>query len=180
MALPWRVGENLHLDVARRGDIFLDQHAARAEGGLRLAARAFQRGVEFGVLVDAAHAAAAAAGYSLDQHRIADFVGLLLEEFRVLTLAVESRHDWNAGLLHQRLGAVLQPHRADRRRGRADEDDAGVRAGVGEIGVLRKKAIARVDAVAPAASLLRSGFVAQIAVRGSARADAMGFVGERT
>ncbi len=31
------VGENLHLDVARRGDVFLDQHALVAEGRFRLA-----------------------------------------------------------------------------------------------------------------------------------------------
>ena len=72
-----RVGEHLHLDVARRGDVFLDQHARVAERRLRLALRAFERGLELGVLVDAAHALAAAAGHRLDQHRIADLVGLL-------------------------------------------------------------------------------------------------------
>ena len=35
-----RVGEHLHFDVARRGDIFLDQHAPVAERALRLALRA--------------------------------------------------------------------------------------------------------------------------------------------
>ena len=38
------VGEHLHLDMARRGDVFLDQHARVAERGLRLALRAFERG----------------------------------------------------------------------------------------------------------------------------------------
>ena len=59
-----------------RGDIFLDQHARIAEGGLRLALRGFQRGLEVGVALDLAHALAAAAGHRLDQHRIADLVGL--------------------------------------------------------------------------------------------------------
>ena len=50
---------------------------ASPNDALRLALRAFERGVELGVLVDAAHALAAAAGDRLDQHRIADLVGLL-------------------------------------------------------------------------------------------------------
>ena len=59
------VGEDLQFDVARMADILLDQHAGIAEGGLRLALRGFQRGVEVGVLVDAPHALAAAAGAAL-------------------------------------------------------------------------------------------------------------------
>ena len=141
------VGEHLHLDVARRGDVFLDQHARIAERRLRLARRAFQRGVELGVLVDAAHALAAAARDRLDQHRIADLVGLLLEELRVLQFAVIAGHDRHAGLLHQRLGPVLQPHGADRGRRRSDEHDAGRRAGFGELRILRQEAVARMDAV---------------------------------
>ena len=80
IAVP--VAEHLHLDVARRGDVFLDQHARIAERRLRLALRALERRLEIGVLVDAAHALAAAAGDRLDQHRIADLVGLLLEKRR--------------------------------------------------------------------------------------------------
>ena len=69
------VGKNLHLDVARRGDVFLDQHAFVAEGGFRLAHGSGERGLEIGVAVDPAHALAAAAGHRLDQHRVADLVG---------------------------------------------------------------------------------------------------------
>ena len=54
VAMP--VGEDLNLDVARRGDVFLDQHAAGAERRLDFADRAFERRLEVGVLVDAAHA----------------------------------------------------------------------------------------------------------------------------
>ena len=126
------VGEHLDLDMARRRDIFLDQHAIVAERRRRLAHRAFERLVEIGVPVDAAHALAAAAGDRLDQHRIADLVGLALEELRILLLAVIARHHRHAGLLHQRLGAILQPHGADRIRRRADEHDAGLRAGFRE------------------------------------------------
>ena len=111
-----------------------------------LADRAFERGFEIGVLVDAAHAAAAAAGRRLDQHRIADLVGLLLEEFRVLPFAVIAGHDRHAGLLHQRLGAVLKPHGADGGGRRPDKDHTGSRAGFGEVGILGQKAVAGMDA----------------------------------
>jgi hypothetical protein len=77
---------------------------------LRLALRRFQRGVEAGMLVDAPHTLAAAAGDRLDQQRIAELVGFLLEEFRLLPLAVIAGHHRHAGFFHQRLGAVFQPH----------------------------------------------------------------------
>ena len=112
---------------------------ASPNDALRLALRAFERGLELGVLVDAPHALAAAAGHRLDQHRIADLVGLLLEKRRLLPLAVIARHDRHAGLLHQRLGAILQAHGADRRRRRADEHDAGLGAGLGELRHSRKE-----------------------------------------
>ena len=99
------------------------------------------------MLVDTAHALAAATRDRLDQHRVADLVGLLLEELRVLQFAVIAGHDRHAGLLHQRLGLVLQPHGADRRWRRADEHDAGRRAGLGELRVLGQEAVARMDAV---------------------------------
>ena len=109
------VGEDLQFDMARMADVLLDQHAGIAERALRLALRGFERGVEIGVLVDAPHALAAAAGHRLDQQRVAELVGFLLEEFRLLPLAVIAGHHRHAGFFHQRLGAVLQAHGADRR-----------------------------------------------------------------
>ena len=141
------VGENLDLDVARRGNKFLDQHPAGAEGRLAFADGAFERGREIGVLFHEPHAPPAAAGRGLDQHRIADFVGLLFEEFRVLPLAVIAGHDRYAGLLHQRLGAVLQAHRANSRGRRSDKDDAGAVTGFGEVGIFGQESVTGVDAL---------------------------------
>ncbi len=73
------VAEHLHLDMARREDVFLDQHAVVAERARRLALGAFERVVELPGLVDSAHALAAAARNRLDQHWIADRIGFLLE-----------------------------------------------------------------------------------------------------
>ena len=67
------------------------------------------------------------------------------EELGVLILAVIARQQRDAGLLHQRLGRGFRAHRADRGRRRADEDDAGRRAGFGEFGILREEAVAGMD-----------------------------------
>ncbi len=179
MTLPCAVGEHLHLDVARRRDVFLDQHARVAERRFPLARRAFERGIELGVLVDAAHAFAAAACHGLDQHRIADLVGLLLQEFRVLLLAVIARHHRHAGLLHQRLGLILQSHRADRVRRRTDEHDARSRAGFGKLRVLGEEAVARMDALrAGTQRHLDQLLDDQIALARGRRADQMRLVGD--
>ena len=135
MALPWR-GKDLHFDVARRVDVSFDQDARVAEGRLRLALGGFEGRVEVSVVLGTPHALTAAARHRLDQHRIANFVGLLLEEFRVLPHAVIARHHRHAGLLHQRLGAILQAHGADRLRPRPNKDDTDVDAGLCEVGVL--------------------------------------------
>src|ERR1700731_252099 len=85
----------------------------------------------------------AAAGRRLDQHRITDLVSFLFEEFRVLPFAVIARHHGHAGLFHQGLGAVFDPHGAHGRGGWPDKCDAGLVAGVDEVGVLGEKPVAR-------------------------------------
>src|SRR4029079_8567212 len=71
-----RVGEYLDLDVPRRCEISLDQHALIAEAGLRLALRGGARRREVALALDDLHSLAAAAGDGLDEHRIADLRGL--------------------------------------------------------------------------------------------------------
>ena len=89
-ASPVGVGEHLQFDVAGRSDILLDQHPSVAERGFRLTDRALEFRVERHMRIDPPHAAPAPAGDRLDEHRIADFVGLLAQEFRVLVLARDS------------------------------------------------------------------------------------------
>ena len=77
MTLPWR-SANTCISMWRGAVTYFSiSTRASPNARLRLALRAFERGVELGVLVDAAHALAAAARHRLDQHRIADLVGLL-------------------------------------------------------------------------------------------------------
>ena len=145
---------------------------------MRLAHAGGERVLEVGVALDPAHALAAAAGRRLDQHRIADLVGLALEEGRVLVLAVIARHHRHAGLFHQRLGAVLQPHGADGLRRRADEGDAGLVAALREVGVLGEESVAGMDAVGTRRLRRRDQlFGIEIALRRRRRADGDGLVG---
>ncbi len=73
--LALAVAQHLDFDVARLLQIFLDIDGVVAEGGLGFAARGRQRGGKFGRAARDLHAAPAAAGGSLDQHRIADLAG---------------------------------------------------------------------------------------------------------
>ena len=155
----------------------LDQHPSVAERGFRLPDGAFERGVEFDMRVDAAHSAPAPASDRLDQHRIADLIGLFAQEFRVLVVAMITGHDRHAGALHQRLGRAFQPHDPHRQGRRADKDDAGLRTPFGKIGVFGQKSVARMQTFG--ADFLRqrdnAGLI-EIAVR--ALADLIGFVGK--
>ena len=64
-----RVGHHLHLDVVAGGQVALAEHRRVAERGLRLALRGLDLLGQFGQVADHAHAAAAATGRRLDQHR---------------------------------------------------------------------------------------------------------------
>ena len=171
------VSEHLHFDMAGRGDIFLDHDPPVAERGLGLADSAFERGVEFDMRVDPPHAAPAPARDRLDEHRIADLIGLFAQEFRGLVVAVIAGHDRHAGALHQRLGRAFEAHRPHRLGRRPDEDDFGLAAGFGEAGVLGQKAVAWMQALR--ADFLRKrddGVLIEIAV--GALANLVRFVGE--
>ncbi len=66
------VSQHLHLDMAGMGEIFLEIDGVVAERGARLVARGDERGLELVLEQRELHAAPAAAGRGLDQHRIAD------------------------------------------------------------------------------------------------------------
>jgi len=173
-----RIPEHLHLDVARAGDVFLDQDARVAEGGLALALGRGEAVGEVFSAIDLFHPLAAAAGDGLDQHRIADGVGFLLQAVRRLVLAQIAGGDRHAGLDHQGFGGVLQTHGADGGGGRADPDQSGGYDGLGKVGVLGQEAIARVDGLG-ARGLGGSQNLGgvQIGFAGRGRADQDGLIG---
>jgi len=137
-----RVAEDLNLDVTRPLHVFLDQHriVAKTVDGFALAGRQ-RRGKVFR-LVHRPHALATAAGTGFDQHRVADAVGLALQQRRILVSTVVTRHQWHPRQIHQALGLGLEPHRLDAGRQRANEHQAGVSASLGKLDVFTQKAVA--------------------------------------
>ena len=132
-----RVGKDLNLDMARTCQVFFDQHLIVAEtvDGFALAGR--QGSLEVFAALDNAHAFAASSSGRLQQYRIRDAVSLLLQERRILILAMVARHKGNIGAFHEAFRGRLGAHGADRRCWRSDEHQAGGCACLGELVVLR-------------------------------------------
>ena len=144
------IGEDLDLDVPRLFDQPLDVERAVAERRLGFAPRRRERVRRSAAAADRLHADAAAARRRLDQPgkptrsaaRPQRLVGLIAGRL--------PGHDWHPGRGHQRAGADLRSHLFERRRGRADEDQAGLFARARERRALRQKAVARMDGVGAA------------------------------
>ncbi len=134
------VGEHLHLDVPAVLDVLLDQDRVVAERGGGLALRRGDRGVEVTLLVDDAHALAAATGGRLDEHGEPQLA-------RVAGLTGAARDDRHARGDGDLACGVLAPHLFHDRGGRADELEPRGLDGAGELGALGQEAVAGVDGV---------------------------------
>ena len=142
------VGEDLHLDVPRPQDGLLEEHGGVAEGGVRLAHRCLEGAAQVLAALDAAHAAAAAAGDGLDEDGEADLLGLLQEPLDV-GARVRGGQGGDARTLGRAQGLDLVAGQLEDVGGRADEGDPVLGRGAGQAGVLRQEAVARVDRVGP-------------------------------
>jgi hypothetical protein len=90
----------------------------------------------------------------------------------VLVGPVVARHQRHAGALHELLGLGFEAHVLDGRRRRADEDQAGLGTGAGEVLVLAQEAVAGVDRLrAGGLGGLDDAFPAQVAVFRRVAAD---------
>jgi hypothetical protein len=176
-AIALLVEEHLNLDMPWLLHIALDEHRviAKAVDGLALARG--QRIVKLIGTQHRAHALAPATGTGLDEHRVADASSLALEHSGVLIGAVVAGHERHAGFFHQLFGCRLEPHRANRAGGRADEGKARFLASLGKVFVLAQKAVAGVNGLC--AVCLGSGndrVAAQITLLGHVAADVHCFV----
>ncbi len=125
-----------------------------------------------------AHALAAAPRGGLDQHRIADPLGLL-EGVGLVAQQARARDGRQAVRGEQPAGLLLGREAFEHVRGRADEGEPVGADGVGERVVLRQEAVARVDGVA--AGHERGGDergCREVRAPRVGRADADGLVGE--
>ena len=173
------IGKDLHLDVPRRGDVAFEEEGVVAEGCRGLAPRRGDRRGEPRRVVDDVHALAAAACGRLDQHGEVDLRRprdqLVVGQAR----AGEARNGAHAARFDGLLGRDLVAHHLDRLGRRPDEDDAGVGARAGELGVLGEEPEPRVDRLrAGAVRGIQHPLDRQVALARGGGPEAYGFVGE--
>jgi hypothetical protein len=135
------VADDLHLDVARAGDVALEQEGVVAEGRERLTAGRRERGLDLLGCSHHAHPLAAAAGRRLDDDGETDLGGPRCELGVVGTGAVEAGDDRDSQGRDRVLGRALVAHEADGRAVGSDEHQARRLARLGEVGVLGQEAV---------------------------------------
>jgi hypothetical protein len=172
------VGEDLHLDVARVDHRLLEVEGRVAEGRLGLTLGRLERVAQGLLGLDPPHTASAAARDRLDEDGEADLGGRGLEGVEVGAGlgAAQRRQARGAGGGD---GAGLVAGEVQHRGRRPDEGDAGGVARLGEQGVLREEAVARVDRVGAGGDGLGDDrLVVEVGPHGVARlADLVGLVG---
>jgi hypothetical protein len=172
------IGEDLDLDVAWVLEVALEVHRGVREELLALARCPLERVLELVLGLSHSKALAAAAAGRLAGHRIADLLRLLLRGCYVLHRRGRPRDDGHAGVRHELPCLRLRPHRFDRAGGGADERDAGVLAGLGEIRVLGQEPITGVHRLGTGlGGGVEQLLDAQVALRGHRRAQQMRLVG---
>ncbi len=110
------VADDLDLHVASTLEVALGEHRVVAEGRLGLAPRGCERRGELGVVVDHAHALAAAAGCRLEQQRKLLGGGPRADLLVAEAGAVQAGNDRDAGGLGGCLGGDLVAEQCDRVR----------------------------------------------------------------
>ena len=142
-----QVTQDLHFDMAGATDQLLEVHLVVAEGGFRFAPRRFERGGEIALALDHPHAAPATAPACLQHQRVTD-LGRDLRAGRGLARQRRTgRHDRDLGRHRRMACGDLVAERAHHLRRWADPAQPGLDHAVGELGVLRQKAIARMDRI---------------------------------
>jgi hypothetical protein len=173
------IDRHLDLDVAVLVEPLLEVQGIVAERGLGLAAADLEHRFELTRGARHAHALAAAPGAGLDQHRIADALGLAQRMQVVAQHPVRSRDRRQPVRAQQLAGAGLAGEALKDAGRRTDERDVVGGHHLGEALVLRQEAVARMDRVATGDERSgddgRSG---QIRAAGVRRADADGLVGQ--
>ena len=165
--------------MARLCQVLLDVDRVVAEGGHRLRPRGGERMREVFLRARDLHAAPAAPGRGLDQHRIADLGGDLPGLGFVGDAALGARHAGDAEALCRALRLDLVAHGPDVLGLGADEGDVVRGQDLGKARVLGQEAVAGMDRVGAGDLAGRNqGRDVEIAVAGGRRPDAHALVGE--
>ena len=172
------VAENLHLDMARAGDIFFEKETAILEVRQREAAHCLVEARQLLRRMAELQADAAAARRAFQHHRITDLVGFRqsLVEIDDERRAGQKRH---VALLRDLARGVLERKGAHMLRARPDEGNTLARERSGEFRVLAEKPVAGMHRLrARFAHGLENGIHVEIAFRDRRRADASCLVRE--
>ena len=141
------VAQNLDFDVARTPQVLLQIKLAVAKRGFCFGRGDLERFAHLIAVLRHLHAASAAAGAGFQQHGVADVVGDLQGFVFGSDSAVGPGHHGNSRFLRGLLRQHLVAHGADMDRRGADERQAVIGHHLGEFGILRQEAIARMDRV---------------------------------
>ena len=145
------VGKYLDLDVARCGDVALEEDGGIPESRCGLATGAVQRLGQITWPLDDAHPPAATAGRCFDQHGPSECIHGVDRRQRV-GVDGDGVQRGHASGTHALFGADLRTHGFDRRGGRTHPDETCSDDGPCELGRLRQEPVARVDGVGPGGS----------------------------
>ena len=177
--VPVRIGDDLHLDVPRAGDVPLEKERVVAEGCRGFPPRRGNGGGDVCVALDDVHAFAAAARGGLDEHGEADSRGARDQLLVGEAGPCEPGHRGHAPGLDCPLGGDLVAHDLDRLGARADEHDPRVGARTCELRILGEEAETRVDRVGARATRgIQHPLDRQVALRSRSGPEPHGFVGE--
>src|SRR5207245_2682409 len=138
------VGEDLDLDVADLLEELLGVDALVAERCLGLRARGPRRRLELRLAPYDAHPLASAAGRRLQDDRVAGLAREIAERRDRGGALAQPRDHRDAAPRHEPAGLDFVAHETHRLGRRADEDEAGMPAGLGELRILSQEAVARV------------------------------------
>ena len=154
-AVAVAVGENLHLDVARPGEVALHVALVATEVGERLALGRFERRSGRVGVFDDLHAPPTTAVRRLDGDRVAVLLAEVDDLLRIGDQLGGAGHAVHLDLLRSEARGDLVAHHIDRGGARPDEGHTHLGDGLGEVAVLREEAVAGVDR-------LRSGLLDHI------------------
>mmetsp|Transcript_23272 Transcript_23272/g.40173 ORF Transcript_23272/g.40173 Transcript_23272/m.40173 type:complete len:588 (-) Transcript_23272:1110-2873(-) len=172
------VPKDLDLDVAGRGQIFLDIDFVIAKGGFAFGPRSHERVFHIGCGLRHFHATATAARSRLDDDGIAHLVAKRLGLVERGNATIRSGYAGHAERLHRVFGGDLVAHDADMFGGRPDKGQPVIFDDLHKLRVLGQEAIAGVNGLRPGDFAGGDdGRKAQIGLRGGRRADADTFVG---
>ena len=141
------VAQNLHLDVLGPPDELFQKHRCIAKGPQSLVLRLVEQAFEVGLLLHHAHAASATAEGRLDDERESDLPRQLEGLAAVLHRIVRARQGGHAQAFRLRAGRHFVAHQFEALRFRPDKKNPLAGAGPGEFGILREKAVARMDRI---------------------------------